>query len=282
MDGRRSKLLTRWLALGSLAILGNSVGCKWFQKSEPVTPGIPGQVNAGKDIFGRPRGFVPTAPKEQPMVAAVKKGKKPISAETEIAFAEPEVEAAMEENRTPTERDALLDEARQRYNKALKADPKNKAALLGMAKVYTLSNNKDKAVEYYREAMKHSPKDHEIVFRAARMYMHFEDWPNAIEMASTAQKMDPENLRYPKAIAYFTARSGNFQKAYDHLLTCRMTEADARFFLGRLLLDLDRVEEGQQQMVLALKANPNHASARDVLAVIQERSATQQAGFQQK
>ena len=57
-----------------------------------------------------------------------------------------------------------------------------------------------------------------------------------------------------------------------------MPEAQARYFLGRVLLDLDRIDEGRQQMQLALKADPQFEPARDFLAVLESPPQPPAAG----
>ena len=49
-----------------------------------------------------------------------------------------------------------------------------------------------------------------------------------------------------------------------------MSEADARYFLGRVLLDKNRVRDGRAQLELAIKADPNHGAARAVLDELSE------------
>ena len=199
------------------------------------------------------------------------------------------MDSALAEGKNPTERDSLFDVARQRYQKVLATDPKNRTAMIGLARLYTHSGEKARAIQLYDVAIRANPKDHDLAFQKARMLARFEDWKGASEACRLAYTLDPENLKYPKAIAFYKAQAGEWDEAFALLLK-RMPEADARFFLGRLLLDLERIEEGREQMVLAQKADPRHADAQAVLAVLETNSQPQmgvpaaapihQAGFQ--
>ncbi len=253
MDGRR---LTAWLLAAGVTA---AAGCRTTSQSTPADGGLGGLTSRS--------GFKPTAPPADPVVAKVKSKAKGIKPETEVAFAETELDAALVEGRPANERDALFDRARARYQKVLEKDPKNRDALAGLAKLYTRSNDKARATQVYDALLKANPKDHELAFQKARMLAHFEDWAGAAQAGKLALAADPENLKYPKAVAYYTAQAGGWDEAFAMLLK-KMPEADARFFLGRVLLDLDRIPEGREQMTLALKADPRHADAQGVLAML--------------
>ena len=45
-----------------------------------------------------------------------------------------------------------------------------------------------------------------------------------------------------------------------------MAEPDARYFLGRVLIDLDRVADGRQQLEMAQSLDPKHAASAELLA----------------
>jgi tetratricopeptide (TPR) repeat protein len=284
MDGRR---IQAWLIAGGM-LAASASGCKTTK--QPVLPdGAMGQAantsSKGSFLgFGGESKFVPKPPAPETVVAKARVKGKGIKPETELAFADTEMESALAEGKSQSEREALFDVARQRYQKVLQGDPKNRTAMIGLARLYTHSGDKARATQLYDSAIKANPKDHDLAFQKARMLARFEDWNGAVAACQTAQGMDPENLKYPKAIAYYKAQAGQWDEAFAILLK-RMPEADARFFLGRVLLDLDRIEEGREQMVLAMKADPKHADAGSVLAMLESPPATggekvQQAGFQ--
>jgi tetratricopeptide (TPR) repeat protein len=198
---------------------------------------------------------------EIPPVREKSEGLKP---ETDAAFADADVDAAFSPNRSAVQRDALLDRARLRYQTALKKDPKSKPALLGLARMYAKSGDKERAAETLQLAIRYHPEDHELLFRLGTMYAQFADWPAAIAACEKALQRDPENRTYLKTLGYCQAVSGQWESAFATMLRI-MPEADARYFLGRVLLDLEQVEAAKSQMELALRANPDHALAQQYL-----------------
>jgi 4-amino-4-deoxy-L-arabinose transferase-like glycosyltransferase len=197
----------------------------------------------------------------------------PFKAETDIAIAEVELIAAFDETRTGADRDRIIDAALCRYREALKKDPKNKAALLGLAKLYTWANDEERAVVTYQRVAKLYPKDAEVLHETMRSMVRFEDWPAAVKAAEKATELDPENRTYRKALGMCLAKANRWEDAFE-VLTSGMDETDARCVLGRLLLDANRVGEAKVQLTVALQKNPNHPAAKELLAEVQEAEKT--------
>src|SRR6478752_5463071 len=129
MDGR---MFSKWCVFGCLLVAG--VGCKGGAKQQMIgpTPPEPSKlvnmpIGNNKSFWGGSHG--PTMPVEvEPEVS-----KKPASAASLVAIADVRLDAAFDEKTAPGSREALLDMARQGYQKALQQDPKSKEALVGMA-----------------------------------------------------------------------------------------------------------------------------------------------------
>src|SRR5262245_12408358 len=124
----------QWLLTGGLAAA--AVGCGSTDKT-------PSWFNSARSNTSAPP-VTPDPSFQAPTAVPVKAGDLPrakagsgIKPDTDVVFADTQVEAALAEGRAPADRDQLLDHARQRYQKALKADPKHKGAFLGLAKLYT-------------------------------------------------------------------------------------------------------------------------------------------------
>jgi tetratricopeptide (TPR) repeat protein len=277
MDGRRIKA---WILAGTVLV---AAGCKTSKPQLPDPLTSQANANASKGGFlglGSGSSFNPKPPAPEAVVAKARVKTKGMKPETELAFADTEMDAALAEGKSATERDALFDTIRQRYQKVLQTDPKNRGAMLGLARLYTHSGEKARATQLYDVVIKANPKDHDLPFQKARMLAKFGDWGAAADSCQVAFALDPENLKYPKAIAYYKAQGGQWDEAFTILLK-RMSEADARFFLGRLLLDLDRIDEGREQMTLAKKADPKHADALAVLAMLDSPPLAGVEPFQQ-
>lgn len=268
MDGRRRN---RWAAVGLLTasvLTGCNRHATLPNENTPLTP--PGEKSSFPEVskyfgskdtaaaYGRP----PESP-VQPRTKA--KPGEPLKPETEVALAATEVEAAFAEGRTAVERDQLLDSARQRYQRALKKQPKNAEAMLGLAKLYAAAGDKERAVEMYRAAMKANPKDHALVHKLAGTQATFGDWTGAVETCRAALAMDPENRSYQKTLAFNLAQLGQWDEAYATLAKV-MAEAEARYFLGRMLYDQDKAGEAREQMEFALRADPQYAVASQFIA----------------
>jgi len=259
MDGRLLQLaMAAGLAFGA-------VGCRTTK--DPQLPDAtlpkPGERagwmgKAGTQKFG--------PPKEEIAIRAPKgKPGQPMKPETEVAFADAEVEAAFSDGRSSVERDQLVDSARQRYRRALKSDPKNSAALAGLAKLYSKIGDREHAMQIFSEGLRQNPKNHELAHKMAAMHAKSEEWTAACEACKLAISIDPENRNYHKTLGYCAARAGQWEVAFETLRKV-MPEPEARYFLGRVLIDLDRVAEGRQQLELAQSLDPKHAASADLLA----------------
>jgi tetratricopeptide (TPR) repeat protein len=264
MDGVRIRIfLASALAVGGLA----SAGCRTTKEPLPsATLPTPGQHKSG--FLGLGRSSPKFGPPAEP-VAAAKPLRKPgagMKVETEVIWADTEVDAALQEGRTDDERNKLFDNARAKYQKALAADPKNKAALAGLGRLYAKAGDRERAVQTFTQAIHLDPKDHETAIKLAKAQAQFGDWAGACQSCEYALALDPENRGYRKTYGFCLANAEKWEDAFTALMHKNvMSEADARYFLGRVLCDKDRLHDGQAQLELALKADPTHAQARAVL-----------------
>jgi tetratricopeptide (TPR) repeat protein len=283
MDGR----LRLWLTGGLVAVILPAVGCKLFQGNNPPpgNPDLPpapggqqsgGLLQAGWRQPKQPSNFQPTETPTAPPQAARKKG-KPFKPETDIAIADVELEAAFDESRTGTDRDRLIDVSRMRYQEALRKDPKNKGALLGLAKVYTWAKDKERAVATFQLVLQYHPKDKDVAFALMRTQVAFEDWAGACKACEMALALDPENRTFRKAYGSVLARAERWDEAFDSLIMV-MNEGEARTYLGRMLIDSGRVPEGQKQLQAALQKDPQNETAQRILTELAEYQQTQQTG----
>lgn len=278
MDGR----LRLWLTGGLLAVTLPAVGCKLFDSNTPphadgMAPVVPVGHEPKPNILQaafqkkQPTQFRPTETASAPAQAR-KKG-QPFKPETDIAIADVELEAAFDESRSGSDRDRIIDVARLRFQEALKKDPKNKGALLGLAKLYTWAGDRERAIATYNEALKYHPRDKDVAFAVMRTQVRFEDWAGACKACELALSLDPENRTFRKAYGSVLARAERWDEAFDSLLMV-MNESEARTFLGRLLIDTGKVPEGHQQLQIALQKDPQNETAQRVLAELAEYQQT--------
>ena len=187
------------------------------------------------------------------------------------------------EETSSADRDRILDEARQKYQAALKADPKNAQALRGLARLYTRVGDRERAVGSYRELMQNYPKDHKAAYEFALALARFEDWNGATAACQHAIGGDPENRRYKRTLGVCMAQAGNFEGGFDAMLSV-MPEAEARYTMAKLLADSEKPDAARQQLQLAAKADPNFAPAKEWLAAFDapaKPNPIQTVGFEQ-
>lgn len=268
MDGVRLNFRARALVISALAFGGlSATGCRTTQDPQLPTAGLPTPAPQKSGVFGWGRSkpqFGP--PPEQVVAKPTRKPTKGVKPDTEVAWADTEVDAALLEGRTDDERNKLFDDARSKYQKALQADPKNKAAMVGLARLYGKAGDREQCVRTYSQALHLDPKDHDTAIKLAKAQAQFGDWAGACQSCEYALHLDPENRGYRKTYGYCLAQAEKWEDAFAALMHRNvMTEADARYFLGRVLFDKDRLADGQAQLELAVKADPNHAAARAVL-----------------
>ena len=267
MDGRR------WKTLAVASLLSAGVGCSGTGKKDLTSGATPPPAAAGGNAISR--AFAPkppgaNAPKFQPGEPAVAEAdrKKPLKAETKVAFTQAQVKAAFdfqEDGVANPDFARMADDARMKYQKILEADPKNKDALQGLAELYTRLGDREHALAVHQTILKHYPADHKAAYGMALVCARFEDWPGGVAACQKALGGDPENRRYQKTLGILIARTGDLEKGFDTM--ARVTpEAEARFTMAKLLQDMDRPELAQQQLQLAVKADPTYIPAQEWLA----------------
>lgn len=267
MDGRR---LRRWwlsgcLVVGAFGCNRNSVQPPWGQSStaQPIT-GM--AMSTPTKSFWGGSSKKPNPPVE---VASEPMRKGPANPETYAILANVQVESAFNEQTIQASRESLLDQARQGYQKALQLDPKNKTALLGLAKYYVRLSDREKAVETYKKYFAIYPKDKDVAHEVALAHAQWKDWAGAAAWCEFALKIDPESLTIRKTMAFCLARAGKWDEGFA--VMCQvMPEAQARYLMARVLEHQKQPEASRMQLQLALKADPAYAPARDFLAELDE------------
>lgn len=257
MDGRRFR---KWLLSGCLA--AGAVGCN-RNEVQPIT-GMP-MASAKKPLLGSGNSPNP-APVELP-VEEVRKG--PPRPETIVAIADVKLGQALDEKTDPATRQTLLDTARQEYQKALQQDPKNKAALLALARFYSRVGDREKAVEVFKRYLTQYPTDHDAAHEVAMAHAQWKDWAGAVAWCEFALKVDPENLSVRKTMAFCLCRAGRWDDGL-RVMTQVMPEAQARYNVARAMEHQNQLSASRQQLHLALRSDPNYAEAREFLAELEQ------------
>ena len=269
MDGNRT--IRKWATAAAVAA---AVGCAGTGPKTVTGTTLPGagEGKISRLINGGPPGPV----KSQPEVVAAKPKVSALKSETNVSFADVQVDAAYLDNTTTQETNRLLDDARQRYQKVLVKDPNNADAMRGLARLYTRTGDRERAYASYQQLIQVAPKDHKAAHEFALACGRFEDWPNATTACERALAADPENRRYHRTLGVCLAHAGQYERSFDAMLKAA-PEAEARFTLARVLADTNQPELAKQQMQLAVQADPSFEPAKEWLG---QGGDVQQAGFQ--
>ncbi|MGL6073140.1 MAG: tetratricopeptide repeat protein [Fimbriiglobus sp.] len=254
MDGRIKGLI----CFGLLAALS---GCNSLNKTktpEPYqNPTAQPQGNMVSRFFGPSTPTHTPSPDMIPVVRDRSKDGKGLGAESEVALAVASHDAAYMKT-SALERDQMLDMARQRYQQALKTDPKNRNALVGLGRFYAATGDKANAVATLRNAANLYPNDHELYHRLAAVHFQFGEPNEAIQATQHALRIDPNNRTYLKTMALCQGQLNQWEAAHRTLVESRvMTESESRYFLGRALIDLGHTQQGQEQITVAAQ-DPNN------------------------
>jgi tetratricopeptide (TPR) repeat protein len=226
-----------WLALGLAA------GC---QHQEMTLP--PGAVPAGAVVKKTSEG-----------------SKKVPKAETLVKFGDFRAKEAATGDYSDAQRQALLDEARQSYQEALKLDRKCVPAHLGLARMYAATDQYPKAVAAYQKAVEVAPKDAGAWYALGLCYNHMQQWDKALSALGKAAQLEPENRTYANALAILLARAGRFQESLDSFSRVN-GPAMAHYLLGCTLRRLNQPDLSRQCLETALQKNPQLSQAQAMLA----------------
>ncbi len=163
------------------------------------------------------------------------------------------------------ERQALLTNARKCYVQALEDDPECLGALLGMARLMTRIEDKERAGEYYRKATEAHPKDPRTWYELAMHQSRLQDHAAALESLTKAVQLEPENNTYRRMAGFTLIRMGRIEEGYQALLH-GSKEVDARYNLARMLYQLRQDDACRQQLAMVLQLDPQYEPAAALLA----------------
>jgi tetratricopeptide (TPR) repeat protein len=277
-------MIRRLCALGCM--MAAVLGCHRTPKQTPFgpMPDTGGGTQVMKMPLTPPKLFggsnAPSVPVE--IAPPDANSKKPPSAETMVAVADTRLEAAFDEKTLPGSKEALLDLARAGYQKALKTDPKSKAALRGTAQFYAKIGDREKCIEMYKKYLTLYPEP-DIAHEVALTHARWKDMNGAVAWCDYALKIDPENRAVKKTKGFSLALVGKWDEAFAVLCQI-MPEAQARTNLAGLLDQAGHSAACKIQLQLAMKADPTYAPANNFLAELEQprdQNDVRQAGDNQ-
>jgi len=248
----------RWKRLVFCGILSASTGCSLFHDKKPAAPGGTGE----------------------PPIASANEKRGPIGPNLLVQMADVRLQASLDPNKSAPEREALCNDARVNYQKALQQDPKHLDAMLGMARLYAVVKDKDTCMQWYARAIKAYPTNAKIHYEEGKVLgAHFKDREGAIAALYEATKLDPENRVYRKDLGFTLAWAGRYDEGYQWISRV-MSEAEARYNVAGLMHFNGNDDQARQQLVLALKADPKFEPSKMALAALDGKNPPQQMDSQ--
>jgi tetratricopeptide (TPR) repeat protein len=171
---------------------------------------------------------------------------------------------------TQAQRDDYRDRARRGYEQALRLDPKNAAAQLGLARLYFDMNDHDHAVAAYQKALKQDPKNAALLCELGMVHARSKEWGPALAHLKAAYEIDPNSKDCAATYGHCLARSGRIDEAFE-VFRRSVGEARAHYNLARMLHHMDQDDMCRQQLDLALRADPKLVEAQEMLVTMNAR-----------
>jgi Tfp pilus assembly protein PilF len=233
----------RWKQLVFCGVLCATTGCSLLRDKKPVGPSGTGE----------------------PPVAAAEE-KRPVGPDLLVQMADLRLQAAMDPGKSVSDREALCNDARINYQKAMEKDPKHLGAMLGMARFSAVVKDRDSCKEWYARATSIHPNNAKIPYEQGKVLgAHFKDRDGAIASLHQATKLDPDNRLYRKDLGFTLAWAGRYDEGYQWLSRV-MSEAEARYNVAAMMHFNGQDNQARQQLVLALKVDPKFEPSKMALA----------------
>jgi PhoH-like ATPase len=157
------------------------------------------------------------------------------------------------------------------YFKALKENPNNVDAILGLANFYFQTERYEQAIEMYERAQKLRPNDTTISLKIAESYFRLGTPEIALKELKEILRNDPNNLPALVTIGNYYFDRKQYSKAityYQKALDIQPENNNVRTDMAIALFNLGRVDDALNQLEIAIKNDPKHALAHFNRAII--------------
>ncbi len=157
------------------------------------------------------------------------------------------------------------------YFKALKENPNNVDAILGLANFYFQTERYEQAIEMYERAKKLRPNDTDISLKIADSYFRLGTPEIALKELKEILRNDPNNLPALVTIGNYYFDRKQYSKAityYQKALDIQPQNNNVRTDMAIALVNLGRVDDALNQLEIAIKNDPKHALAHFNRAII--------------
>ncbi len=265
----------------------SNTGSSMYGATSTAAKGIGGQFKSIGTTVSGAYGKAKTA------VVSTFNPKASASASSDVTKDDPTSLASMPSNLSPdlwvmqgqlAESQGQYDKALESYTKAINAQPGNVGALVSTARLYDRRGDNAHAVEYFQKALAVTPNDASVHNDLGLAYSKSGNPAAAKESLMKAASMDPSNVRYRNNLATLLVENGKAEEAVAQLQQV-LPPAVAHYNVAYLHFSKQNIPAAQQQLQLALQADPNMKEARALYdrlngsqVVAQASSAYQMAG----
>jgi len=167
-----------------------------------------------------------------------------------------------------------FEDAEAKYKRALKTEPKNVKAILGLARIYDEMGNSQQAVATYQKAIQLHPKNAMVYNDLGLCFGRRRELAPAQKMLQKAVELEPGKANYRNNLATILVDMGRPADAYQHLLAVQPAGV-AHYNLACLLESRGQLDQAAEQLQQAIAIDQTLTPARELLAQIQG-SAPQQ------
>lgn len=153
------------------------------------------------------------------------------------------------------ERGGRNPKALELYERALKEDRRNLAALLGAARMKDAANDHEQALNYYRQALRAHPNEAPVYNDLGLSHGRAGQYPQAVQAFQKAIQIDSQRQLYRNNLANVLIDAGQMDQALFQLQQAH-GEVMGHYNLGCLLAQKQRHEEATDCFVRAQELDP--------------------------
>jgi tetratricopeptide (TPR) repeat protein len=192
-------------------------------------------------------------------------GKSKPTAEIYVAYGRL-CEGQSVEPKMPTlQQQAMRDEARRSYQKAIEIEPNASSGYLALGEYYMATDDLERALQVCQNGLKKQPKEPKLWSQQGFCQCRKKNWEAAVESFRKANQLDRDNREYATELGYCLARAGRVEESLA-CLTQVLGAAQAHYNVARMLERLNRPDLSKQHLQLALQVRPDLAPAQEMLA----------------
>ena len=155
--------------------------------------------------------------------------------------------------------------AKGRYEQALRLDPKDMGAVLGLARVAAAGGDFAAAENHYRQVVQACPQDAGLMFELGLMYARTRQWDPALACLKRATELDPTNKAMATNYGWTLARAERFEEAWQ-VFRPLVGEGQAYLRLAQMAQHLGRSDLIRAYLTYAIQKDPALQEAQAMLA----------------